>query len=214
MKTRSVGELLKSERLKHRLSLEETAKRSRIRVAYLEALEDNQFQLLPAATFVKGYIKAYSRLFGFDAQPLLALLRRDFKESAKGTLVPREFIKPVLKKRRFWTPVTAAVVVIAIVFATLLSYVSLQWYKFNQPPNLLVTTPADNAFVASQVIVEGKTQPEAVLTVNDQPVAVDGEGNFKTEIYLPREGLSTIVIESSDRRGKSRAIQRSVYVRF
>lgn len=214
MKTRTVGELLRSERLKHRLSLEETAKRSRIRVAYLEALEENNFQQLPAAIFVKGYIKAYSRLFGFDEQPLLALLRRDFKESAKGTLVPREFIKPVLKNTRFWTPVTAMVVVGGVAFLTIFSYVGIQWYNFNQPPTLEITEPAVNAFVSAQVVVQGRTKPEAMVTVNDQPVAVKADGSFQTEVYIPREGLSAISVETRDRRGKVRSEERSVYVRF
>jgi cytoskeleton protein RodZ len=54
MKTQSIGELLRQEREAHRLPLPELAKRTRIRLEYLEALEHNQFDRLPAATFVKG----------------------------------------------------------------------------------------------------------------------------------------------------------------
>lgn len=214
MKTKTIGEMLREEREFHRLSIAELAKRTRIRAEYLEALEKNEFELLPAATFVKGYIRTYGAIFGFNYQPLLGLLRRDFKESAKGHLVPREFIKPVLKKRQFWTPITATMMIAAGLFLTLFTYVAIQWYNLNRPPMLEVAQPQENAEVAAQVEVRGKTTAEAVVTVNNQPVALQPDGTFEVEIFLPREGISSITVEAKDRRGKSNLIQRTVYVRY
>ena len=90
--------MLRTRREQHKISLSEFSKLTRIRIENLKALEDDQFSQLPSAVFVKGYIKTYAAFFGFEYQPILALLRRDFKESAVGKLVPREFIKPILKK--------------------------------------------------------------------------------------------------------------------
>ncbi len=214
MKTKTIGEILQDERLFHRLSVEELAKRTRIRPEYLVALEKNEFEQLPAAAFVKGYIKTYATVFGFDPQPLLGILRRDFKESAKGKLVPREFIKPVLKKRQLWTPITGFMLAISAIFLTLLLYVVVQWYRLNQPPRLAVSTPVENAFVASQVEVIGQTEPEVTVSVNNQPVALQTDGSFQTEIFLPREGIASVTVEARDRKGKSSIVQRTVYVRF
>jgi cytoskeletal protein RodZ len=214
MKTKTVGELLKDERVAHRLSLDELAKRTRIRLEYLEALEENRFELLPAATFVKGYIKTYGRILGFDAQPLLALLRRDYKESARGQLIPREFIKPVLKRQAFFTPVTMVVMVLALMFMSVMSYVGFQWYNLNKPPALEVFTPEENANVASKIEVTGRTNPDAIVVVNAQPVALQPDGTFTTEVYIPREGIASVTVEASDRRGKSNLVQRTVHVSF
>jgi cytoskeletal protein RodZ len=214
MKIKTIGEILRSEREQHRLSLSALAERTKIREEYLMALEQNDFAKLPAATFVKGYIRTYAANFGFDAEPLLAILRRDFKESAVGTLVPREFIKPALKRRQVWTPINFAILAFGIVFLTLISYVGVQWYQIQKPPTLVVATPEENAFVSSQIMVEGRTMPEVILSVNAQPVALQPDGSFKTEIYLPRQGIHTLTIEAVDRRGKKSVIQRSVHVRF
>lgn len=214
MKTKTIGEILKEERQFHRLSVDELAKRTRIRPEYLTALEENNFEALPAAAFVKGYIKTYAHVFGFDPQPLLGILRRDFKESAKGKLVPREFIKPVLKKRRMWTPVTGLMLVISAVFLSLILYVGIQWYALNQPPQLEILTPQDNEMVASQIEVTGKTTTEAIVLVNNQPVALQADGSFKTEVYMPKEGISSITVEARDRKGKTSLVQRTVYVRY
>ncbi len=214
MKIKTIGEILRTSREQHGLSIAELTKLTRIRPEYLEALEENHFERLPAAVFVKGYIKNYSMLFGFDPKPVLALLRRDFKESAVGTLVPREFMKPVLKKREFWTPITFAVLALSSIFLTLLAYIAIQWYNIQKPPKLLVSEPADDAFVSSHIIVKGRTVSDAVVSVNTQPVSLQTDGTFQTEVFIPREGIHIITIESQDSRGKTSVIQRSVHVHF
>lgn len=214
MKTRTVGEMLRDERESRRYRLDELAKRTRIRLEYLEALETNEFAKLPSATFVKGYIKIYAQLFGFDHKPLLALLRRDYKESARGTLVPREFITPVLKRKFSLNSVTFLVVFLIGIFISLLGYVGVQWYTLTRPPSLVVTTPSQQDQVASRIIVSGETVPDAVVTVNDQPVALQRDGSFSTEIFISVEGISTITVKATDRRGKSSQVDRTVYVRY
>jgi transcriptional regulator with XRE-family HTH domain len=214
MKTKTIGEILKEERLKHRLSIEKVAQKTRIKANYLQSLEDNQFNQLPAATFVKGYIKTYASLFGLDYQSLLALLRRDYKESVKGKLIPREFIKPILKKRQGWGPATFIVLGLALIFTTLIGYVGFQWYLLAQPPKLVVISPVEDSLVAARVNIYGQTDMDAIVTINSAPVALQPDGSFQTEVYLPREGINTISIESQDRRGKSTLLQRTVQVKF
>ncbi len=214
MQTKTIGSILKEEREFHRLSAADLAKLTRIKTEYILALESNNFEQLPAAPFVRGYIKTYGRTFGFDYQPLLAMLRRDFKESAKGQLVPREFIKPVLKRRVVWAPTTITVMGLIVVFLTIASYVGFQWYNLQKPPLLKVAQPETNAVVAAQVEVKGMAAKDAVVSVNAQPVELDANGNFNTQIYLPRDGINTLTIEAKDRRGKSTVVQRTVRVEY
>jgi len=212
--TRTIGEILKTEREHHGIKLVDLAKKTRIKKQYLEALEKNQFNKLPASAYVRGYIKTYAQIFGFDHKPLLAILRRDYKESAKNSLVPREFIKPVLKRGKMWTPVTVTIFLLTSVFITMITYVAFQYYNLQKPPLLIVEKPIEDEVVASQMIVEGQSVSDAVVTVNAQAVRLDAEGNFSHEIFLPQEGLNTITIESTDRRGKSNVVQRTVRVEF
>jgi len=214
VKTKTIGEILQDERLRHHLSIKEMAQRTRIRPEYLEALERNEFSELPASTFVKGFIKTYAGLFNLDPLPLLGILRRDYKESASGTLVPREFIKPVLKRRLVWTPITVTVLALGAIFFTLMSYLVLQWYNLQKPPILIVESPLENAFVSPQIKVAGQTVSDGKVMVNSQPVSILPNGTFETDVYLPREGIHVITVEVADRRGKKNQTQRSVHVRF
>lgn len=214
MRTKTIGETLKEERIKHRLQLEDLAKKTRIRISYLSALEQNKFDELPATTFVKGYIKTYAHVFGFDHKPLLAMLRRDYKESAKGRLIPREFIKPLLKKRNKKNSITLLLVGVVAIFMSLFSYVGFQWYSLTKPPKLELITPKEQELVSSKVIIEGETLPDAIVTINEQPIALQPDGSFKTELIIPSEGISLLTVQAKDRRGKVSTIERSVTVQF
>lgn len=214
MKTKTIGQILKSEREFHKLTLEEMAQRTRIRFRYLQALENDRYDELPASSFVKGYIRTYGVLFGFDYKPLIALLRRDYRESARGSLVPREFIKPVLRQRYLTTPMTYLMLFLVTTFVVLIGYIGWQWWQLQQPPELVVTQPNEDAEVAATVVIEGRTDPEAIVSVNQQPVSLQPDGQFTTEVTLVREGPNTITVEAADRRGQSRLLQRTVRVRF
>jgi cytoskeletal protein RodZ len=214
MKTKTIGQVLQDERQNHNVSIEELSQRTRIRPEYLVALEENRFHDLPSAVFVKGYMKTYAQVFGFDHEPLLALLRRDFKESAVGKLVPREFIKPVLRKRRVGTPVTLVLLAFSSVFLTLLIYLAVQWYNFQKPPLLTIAEPKTDQVVSSEVLVRGQTIPDGIVSVNDQPIGIQQDGSFKTQVSFAQEGFHVVTVEVSDRRGKKNVVQRMVHVQF
>lgn len=69
----SPGEYLKRERELRGIRLEVISDATKIRAGLLTAIEKNDFDALPAAPFVKGFIQAYCKYLGLDVQD--ALLR-------------------------------------------------------------------------------------------------------------------------------------------
>ncbi|MBI5874355.1 MAG: helix-turn-helix domain-containing protein, partial [Deltaproteobacteria bacterium] len=69
----SPGEYLKRERELRGIRLEVISDATKIRAGLLAAIEKNDFDALPAAPFVKGFIQAYCKYLGLDVQD--ALLR-------------------------------------------------------------------------------------------------------------------------------------------
>jgi cytoskeleton protein RodZ len=53
------------------LSLEDLFKKTRVRVVYLQAIENEEFHLLPVPIYAKNFIKIYSRALGVDSEPIL-----------------------------------------------------------------------------------------------------------------------------------------------
>jgi transcriptional regulator with XRE-family HTH domain len=62
----SIGKYLREEREFRNLSLEEVSNFTRIRKQFLNAIEEDRYELLPPAIYVKGYLTAYARYLGLD----------------------------------------------------------------------------------------------------------------------------------------------------
>ena len=77
----SFGESLKRERELREISLREISDATKINIRYLEALEENRFDVLPGGLFNKGFIRAYARYIGVDGE---AMVDRYLVEIAPG----------------------------------------------------------------------------------------------------------------------------------
>jgi len=63
-----IGNSLREARLRQGLDFPEIEQGTKIRGKYLRALEDEQFDLLPAQTYVKGFLRSYAEYLGLDGQ--------------------------------------------------------------------------------------------------------------------------------------------------
>jgi Helix-turn-helix domain len=63
-----IGNSLREARLRQQLDFPELEQATKIRSRYLRALEEEQFDTLPAETYVKGFLRAYAEYLGLDGQ--------------------------------------------------------------------------------------------------------------------------------------------------
>ncbi len=72
----------------------------------------------------------------------------------------------------------------------------------NQPPQLEIKKPSNATSVSYQETAEiqGKTEPNAKLTINDHLVLVDSEGHFSTKMELA-SGDNKFIIRAEDNAG-------------
>ena len=63
---------LKAKREALGLSLKDVFRRTRVSVAYLEAIENGDFHLLPESIYAKNFIKSYARVLDMDSKLILA----------------------------------------------------------------------------------------------------------------------------------------------
>jgi cytoskeleton protein RodZ len=63
-----IGNSLREARLRQGLDFIEIEQSTKIRGKYLRALEDEQFDVLPAQTYVKGFLRSYADFLGLDGQ--------------------------------------------------------------------------------------------------------------------------------------------------
>lgn len=210
---RSVGQLLKETREAKFYSLEEVEKNTKIRKELLEALEEDDYSKLPPTTFVQGFIKNYGKFLGLSPEKLLAIYRRDFEAKKHPPVVLESFRNPIDKKKIRITPsrvIGASLIAIILVF---FAYLWIQYRQFSGAPNLEVDSPVDQQAVdVPTVLVEGKTDPEVKVAVNNQYIGVDQAGHFKEDIKLS-ESTNQVIVTAVSKFGKSATIERTVFVK-
>jgi cytoskeleton protein RodZ len=91
------GVYLKNERELRGVALEEIAESTKIHIRFLEALENNEFDKLPGEVFVKGFIRSYARIIGFDSEEMVNVydesVGRDRKEELGKVEISNEKVQ-------------------------------------------------------------------------------------------------------------------------
>ncbi len=208
----TVGEILKKARTEKRLELDVIEKQLRIRKKFLEALEENAWERLPSLPYIKGFLRNYSLFLGLKPEEMLAIFRRQFSDQQKGKLIPEGLTHPLNEPLLKFTSQMAVFAVIALFLLFFLGYLILQFRSYTSPPNLVINKPSEGLVLNSNKIqIEGKTDSDAVVSVNNQKIALDSNGLFTTTISL-LPGVNTITIESTSKYGKKKILTRTVEV--
>lgn len=113
----SLGTYLKYERESRGVSLAEVAAITRVPENSLDLIEQDRLDDLPGEVFVRGFLRAYARCIGLDAEDLVGRLDRPAPRPTLP-LVPPSNLK--LSRRRVATPALLLVLLLACLLATII----------------------------------------------------------------------------------------------
>ncbi|WP_235277047.1 helix-turn-helix domain-containing protein [Methylacidiphilum kamchatkense] len=105
----TIGQRLRAAREAQGLSLQTVSKITKILPEQLEALEQDQYDKIPASAQVRGFVRIYAKTLGMDERPLLNELDNIFgsKEEETTSLLmtlPVKYVETPLQKEPFFTP--------------------------------------------------------------------------------------------------------------
>lgn len=204
----TVSELLKKARYEKRLELSDAERETRIKRSFLKALEEGHYDKLPSATYARGFLKNYAQFLGLNIETVLALFRREFDEGREQKLLPSGFEKISGRRLR----ITSVALLVIILLVLLLSYFFVQYRDFFVGPPLTLIRPLQNEEVRGDTVsVEGRTDPDTVLTINNKTVALSEDGSFREEVPVLK-GEFTILVTAKDRNGRQSKVVRKVRV--
>lgn len=92
------GKLLKEERVLRGISLEEVSDYTKISLRYLKAIEEDDLKSLPAATFVRGFLKSYAKFVGLNTEQVVFNFDQFEKLTSKDVSSSPLQISPIQKK--------------------------------------------------------------------------------------------------------------------
>lgn len=196
----SFGEWLRRQREMREISLRDIADRTKISLRYLEAMEADRFDLLPAPIFAKGFLREYARYVGLSPDEVvnhyLAVHQpEELDQPGDATLIAME--RKRKKKGRSWT----WGLFLLLAGALLLALVALvSWMVDKQdkqpaaaPPQVSAPQPAPRPVTAPPPAApEGPKAPlEVTLDFSGEcwvKVVVDGKSPIE-EIHVQGESM-------------------------
>jgi len=150
-----LGELLRKTREEKGLSLAQVEEAIRIRSAYLQALEDEAYERLPAPVYVRGFLKNYALYLGLDPQQALSHYQapQESPVDTRAALALDEPLVPLRARLRQLWPLWLLILVVAVVAAGWWAYqrygdaIHFKW-PFTRPAATATPTPTATATLA------------------------------------------------------------------
>ncbi|MGH2842824.1 MAG: helix-turn-helix domain-containing protein [Solirubrobacteraceae bacterium] len=83
-----IGSTLREARMRAHIDISEVEARTKIRAKYLRAIENEEFDLLPGAVYVKSFLRTYGDFLGLDSRLLLDEFKRRYERPDDYELRP------------------------------------------------------------------------------------------------------------------------------
>lgn len=207
---KSPGQILKESRIRKGYTLDQVEKSTKIRLRYLQALENDDYSALPSTSYAKGFIKNYSDFLGLNTTNLMAFFRRQTKDMSRSQLLPSkpaDYLENTLIQLTPKKFLILTIFVLAVIFGI---YFGTQYRNLQLPPKLVILAPQNNFKTTdSKIEIIGQTAPDATVTINGISILVRDDGKFFDKISLS-EGDNLIKAVATSRYGKSQAVEVKV----
>jgi hypothetical protein len=166
-----IGNSLREARLRQGLEIPRIEAETKIRGKYLRALEEEQFEVLPGDTYVKGFLRTYADYLGLDGQ--LYLDEYNSRFAAAEEIPFAQSTAPKRRRRRVESNLVV-VALAAIVAVTVLVVVGLSGLGTGSdggppppattPPTTTAPDPGETTTAEQEAVGEPAPRARLVLT--------------------------------------------------
>lgn len=137
-----LGQQLREAREARGLSVDDVAQGTRIRAAYIRALEEERFADLPAPVYVRGFLRNYATFLGLDAEELIGTLEQQSGSfQAPHRRPPREISTPVWRGP---SPRAMAGALVLVLLVAFIAFIFRQYSEFtaSRSTSVFAATPS------------------------------------------------------------------------
>ncbi len=201
----TVGSKLARARRKLKLNVEQVEEKTKVRSKYLRAIEADDWKSFPSRIYVLGFVRRYSEALGLDSGEILSEFKQQFDNFTLSreleTISKRNIEKQpniIITPKLIYTVLAVALVVFVI------GYMVYAVSKFSTPPIIDILSPKEEAVSQKEIVIEGKTTPNAIIEINGQAANVEDSGSFVQKVQL-EEGVNIFEIKAKSRLGKEKA---------
>ena len=206
----SLEQRLKEARIQKKLTLEEAAVATKIKAQFLEAIERGAYNELPSPAYARGFVRNYAEFLGLPKAQIALLFKRDFDERKVIKVLPDGMVKKnefPIKRINFRRAVLGSAVLLF-----LSGFLLFQTRSVLFGPPISLSSPKEGSEVGQEILVKGRTDSNAIITINNESVVVKSNGEFEKKISL-FPGETNITVKARNRQGKESILERNVRVR-
>jgi len=208
MKEETLGQVFKRYREADNIKIEKVEKDTKISKRMLLALEADDYKNLPDDLYTQNIIRKYANYLSLDYNKLLNLS----KATRSGQPLNKAETKEQQKFKIYVTPQRARNIIILLIIIALVVYLGFQIKKIYEPPQLIILQPAKDLITGQNFIeIQGSTEKEARVYINEKEVFLDPAGGFKTTLDL-QKGMNLIKISAVKKQGKANTVYREILV--
>jgi len=203
-----VGETLQLARERKGVDLYRAERDTKIRMQYLAALEDGDWDDLPAPVYTKGFLRNYAIYLGLDPDDVLDHWREEMEQLRTATRVavappPMPLVEP--GGRRFTlSPAIIVAGLVVLVIALFIGYLGVQFLRFVDVTQVALTYPANvvTTIDASEITLQGTAGRGAIISITGSDgtpysTTADQNGNWSRTVPLAR-GRNNFQIIATD----------------
>ncbi|MDP3729198.1 MAG: helix-turn-helix domain-containing protein [bacterium] len=181
------------------------AELSGISERYIVAIQNIDTKKLPAAPYIRGYLKKISEVLDLDYAEVLELYKKELEQKTSGkhdTLPINRFAIKRFSKKIF----------IYIGLCVLVGmYLIMNSNRLLGKPNLVIAYPSTEltAVSTSTIMLTGNLHRQDKLTINGEELFIDADNTFESE-YTLQPGLNTIEFKAKRLLGKEITVLRQI----
>jgi cytoskeletal protein RodZ len=205
-----IGNSLREARLRRGVDFAQAELATKIRGKYLRALEEEQFEVLPSETYVKGFLRTYAEFLGLDGQLYVDEFNSRYVAGEERDATTRRSRVRPKRSRRFETNVVlVALAVIAVLTVVVISAwkssdgaqhaTTTHKAKPKAPPTPLLTLIAvhgSSRVTAHKGDSQGDVAFDGTVLKADGPVAIRGT---RLWVYVQRPGNLRFIVDGHTR---------------
>lgn len=200
----TVGKILKTQRDKKNISLEEIEKEIRVRSKYLSAIENDDWSLFSSKVYISGIIKNYSNYLGLDPNKILAFFRRQYEMKEDISFKKRLSAKYITPQTRKIIYTLTVLIIFAFIY-----YFGYQVKRFVSPPKVEIVSPKEETFKnIDRIKIVGQTEKEAVIKIYGERIYQNDKGIFTYNMPL-KSGKNILEIHITGANGKETTLKKT-----
>ncbi len=206
------GLILRETREKYGWSYHDVEESIKIRVMYLEALENERYDLLPGKTYTKGFLRTYSKHLGLNSDEIIDLYSAGLQPEATPEVHPP--LTPIQSTPVWFKPTVLLVMALfAVIIVVGITYLS----KMNDNPQVSDYQPTPLPSAPQVQTPPPSDQQKNPPPQEQSPVTYEGivaEIEFKQDCWLTVRVDGAIVQDGISSAGTSKAFQGKKRIEF